>query len=135
MAWSSSGWGISLNGPFCDPQHAAALRENLQSSGRAGPCDLRIANWESPLWGERPNEREKVPRLATLPDAAKVVRPLGLDVVLLANNHVYDCLKPGFENTIALLQNMGTATLGAGRSELEAAQPLVCSGVACGWAC
>ena len=117
---------ISLNGPFCDPQHAAALGENLRSvAAELGPCDLRIANWESPLWGDgRVNER-KVPRLATLAQTAKAIQPLGLDVVLLANNHAYDCLEAGFENTLALLREMGAATLGAGRSEQEAAQPLV----------
>jgi len=117
---------ISLNGPFCDPQHASALRENLRSlAAELGPCDLRIANWESPLWGNGQMNERKVPRLATLPHAARAVEPLGLDVILLANNHAYDCLEAGFENTVVLLQKMGAATLGAGRSELEAAQPLV----------
>jgi capsule synthesis protein PGA_cap len=118
---------ISLNGPFCDPQQAAALRENIRSvSAELGPCDFRIANWESPLWGDGRMNEHKVPRLATLPHAAKAaVEPLGLDVVLLANNHAYDCMEAGFENTIALLQQMGSTPLGAGRSEQEATQPLV----------
>src|SRR6185436_15619028 len=87
---------LSLNGPFCDPQHAEPLRENLKSIGVGlGPCDLRIANWESPLWGNGGINPLKVPRLATLPLTAKAVEPLHLDVALLANNHVYDCLEAG----------------------------------------
>jgi hypothetical protein len=117
---------ISLNGPFCDPQHAWALGENLQSvAAGLGECDLRIANWESPLWGDGGVNMRKSPRLATLPQAARATETLGLDVALLANNHVYDCLEAGFENTVALLGQMGVATLGAGRSQKEAAEPLV----------
>jgi capsule synthesis protein PGA_cap len=117
---------ISLNGPFCDPQHAAALLENLNCiAAKLGPCNLRIANWESPLWGDGRMNECKVPRLATLPHAARALEPLRLDVALLANNHVYDCLEAGFENTVALLRGMGAATLGAGRTEQEAAQPLL----------
>ena len=117
---------ISLNGPFCDPQHAAALRENLGAvAAELGSCDLRIANWESPLWGDGRMNELKVPRLATLPHCAQATEPLKLDVVLLANNHVYDCLEVGFQNTIALLGQMGAKTLGAGYSERDATQPLV----------
>lgn len=117
---------ISLNGPFCDPQHAVALGENLNSiAAELGPCDLRVANWESPLWGDgRVNER-KVPRVATLAHAAQAFMFLRLDVALLANNHAYDCLERGFDNTVAFLRDMGTVTLGAGRSAREAAEPLV----------
>jgi len=117
---------ISLNGLFCDPQHALALRGNLQSvADGLGRCDLRIANWEAPLWGDGGVNERKVPRLATLPLAARAIEPLGLDVALLANNHVYDCLEVGFENTVAMFREMGVETLGAGRSEQEAAAPLI----------
>jgi hypothetical protein len=117
---------ISLNGPFCDPQQAAALRDNLEAvAARLGPCDLRIANWESPLWGRGGINEHKSPRLATNLETAKSAEALKLDVVLLANNHVYDCLEAGFDNTLSLLQELGAATLGAGRSEQDASRPLV----------
>jgi hypothetical protein len=117
---------ISLNGPYCDPQHASALRANLQSvADGLGRCDLRIANWEAPLWGDGGVNERKVPRLATLPQAARAIESLRLDVALLANNHVYDCLEAGFENTVAMLREMGVVTLGAGRSQKEAAEPLI----------
>jgi hypothetical protein len=117
---------ISLNGPFCDPQQALALRDNMQSiAARLGPCDLRIANWESPLWGDGRMNELKVPRLATCREAARATEPLALDVALLGNNHVYDCLEAGFDNTVAVLTEMGVETLGAGRSEDEAARPLI----------
>jgi Bacterial capsule synthesis protein PGA_cap len=117
---------ISLNGPFCDPQNAVALEQNLRSVAAAlGPCDLRIANWESPLWGDGRVNEAKVPRLATLADTAKAAEPLNLSVVLLANNHAYDCLESGFQNSVTLFQKMGARTVGAGTTREEAARPLI----------
>jgi len=38
---------IGLNGPFCDPETHASLRENMVRLARTfGECDLRIGNWE-----------------------------------------------------------------------------------------
>jgi hypothetical protein len=50
---------------------------------------------------------------------------LGLDVGLLANNHVFDCMKSGLERTISFLRGAGISTVGAGLSEQESKAPLV----------
>ena len=58
-----------------------------------------------------------------LTTAAECLRPLGLDVALLANNHVYDCLEEGFVNTTRFLDDSddsGIKWLGAGTSEVDA---------------
>jgi len=117
---------LSLNGSYCDPQHHALLAASLaEVAGLLGPCDLRVANWESPLWGDGGVNELKRPRLATTPQAARCALPLKLDVAILANNHVYDCLEKGFENTVRFLEDSGIAHLGAGASEAEAARPLL----------
>ena len=117
---------ISLNGSFCDPQYHGALAKNMADvAARLGDCDLRIGNWEAPLWGDGGVNLLKVPRLCTTEQAAGAALPLGLDVALLANNHVYDCLEMGFENTIAFLEANGIRWVGAGRSPEEAAKPLL----------
>ena len=90
-----------------------------------GPHDLRIGNFESPLWGNGGVNVLKVPRLCTTREAAACLTPLCLDVALLGNNHVYDCLEQGFTNTIRFLQDNGIQWLGAGRSSEEASRPLV----------
>jgi poly-gamma-glutamate synthesis protein (capsule biosynthesis protein) len=46
-------------------------------------------------------------------------------VVSLANNHVFDCLWPGFERLRALLRELGVAWFGAGADLAEAAAPAV----------
>jgi hypothetical protein len=117
---------IGLNGPFCDPQHHALLAESMAEVARGlGECDLRIGNWEAPLWGDGGVNLLKVPRLCTTREAAEHLLPLRLDVALLANNHVYDCLEQGFENTVRFLEDHGVVRLGAGRTPEEAARPLI----------
>lgn len=117
---------IGLNGLFCDPLQHAGLRGNLAAVAEGlGPCDLRVANLESPLWGDGGVNELKNPRLATTESTAACLLPLRVDVALLGNNHVYDCLAAGFDNTRAFLDRHGIAHLGAGRSRAEACQPLV----------
>mgnify|MGYP003772495685 FL=1 len=119
---------ISLNGRYCEPPAYTALAENLGAiRGRLGEVDLRIVNWESPLWGDGGVNTLKVPRLCTTRDAAQSIVSLGIDVALLANNHAYDCLEAGFANTIRFLDENGIRHLGAGGSEAEASAPLLLS--------
>jgi len=116
---------IALNGLYCDPQNHAAVRDNLAATAQAlGPCDLRVGNWESPLWGAGGMNLLKRPRLCTTREAARCILPLGLDVALLATNHTYDCLAAGYANTVAFLDEHAIGHLGAGWSAAEAAEPL-----------
>jgi len=117
---------ISLNGSYCDPQHHAAISENMAEVARQlGPCDLRIGNFESPLWGDGGVNELKYPRLNTTEGAAGCILPLGLDVALLATNHTYDCREAGFRNTVSFLEQNNIAWLGAGKTPAEAAKPLI----------
>lgn len=117
---------ISLHGLFCDPQHHRTVADNMsQVAAQLEPCDVRIGNLESPIWGTGGVNTLKNPRLTTTREAAECLLPLQLDVALLATNHVYDCLEEGFENTIGFLGDNGISWLGAGRSRDEAAQPLI----------
>ncbi|HUU41247.1 MAG TPA: CapA family protein, partial [Desulfatiglandales bacterium] len=117
---------ISLNGSFCDPSCQRVLTRDVNElAGRLGRCHLRIGNWESPLWGDGGVNVMKQPRLFTTEDAAKSILSLGLDVALLANNHIYDCLEKGFENTLQFLDSNGIHYLGAGINKTKASEPLV----------
>jgi hypothetical protein len=117
---------ISFNHGLCNPQLHSQVRANLAHIAEGlGACDLRIGNWESPLWGDGGENLLKVPRLCTTAEAARCVLPLGLSAALLANNHAYDCLEQGFANTAAFLDGAGIGRLGAGRTPDEAARPLI----------
>ena len=116
---------ISLNHQFSDPRcHANVKAKMTQLAREAGCCDLRVGNLEAPLWGDGSVNKLKEPRLYTTEQAAKCILPLGLDVVFLGNNHVYDCREEGFKNTIEFLQKHNIKYLGAGNSQHEAAQPI-----------
>ena len=47
------------------------------------------------------------------------------DIVSLANNHIFDYLDEGIEETIAALRGMGISHVGAGRTQEEALRPVI----------
>lgn len=117
---------ISLNGLFCDPQYQVDLAKNMEELSKSlSEPDLCVGNWESQIWGDGGVNLQKEPRLCTTVDAAKCILPLGLDVALLANNHAYDCLEKGFENTVRFLEENNINHLGAGSNKAEAREPLI----------
>lgn len=117
---------ISLNGLFCDPQYYVPLGENLtEVTAMLGPCDLRVGNFESPLWGGQGFNYKKEPRMATTAEAATSILSLDLDVAILANNHFYDCLDRGSAATREFFAHHGVATVGTGPSQAQAIEPRV----------
>lgn len=56
------------------------------------------------------------------PDRLQLFEQMGVDIVSLANNHVYDYGTEGFEDTIANLDKAGIPHVGAGMNLGEAAQ-------------
>ncbi|MCV2490909.1 CapA family protein [Geodermatophilus sp. YIM 151500] len=62
---------------------------------------------------------------ASSPAVAPALLESGVDVVSLANSHVYDALDAGVETTLAALDQAGIARFGAGRTLDEAWAPAV----------
>ena len=117
---------IALTAQYMDPCNHLALEENVAEIEKVlEPADLRIANWEAPLLGDQDLNPLKRPVLHTNEDTARNALSLKLDIALLANNHVFDCLESGFDRTASFLQSAGIAVLGAGTSENQATQPLL----------
>ena len=58
------------------------------------------------------------------PDRVKVLQELGVDVVTLANNHVYDYGKQAFLDTMTTLKNADIDYFGAGKDLKEAMAPV-----------
>lgn len=58
------------------------------------------------------------------PERVEVLDQLGVDVVTLANNHVYDYGKEALLDTFTVLEEAGVPYFGAGRNLGEAMQPL-----------
>jgi len=104
-------------------------------------ADLTVVNLETPLT-DKPYIDPKLQRpakfhptkdyvFASAPVAAVALQQVGIDVVDLANNHVYDALNQGILDTLKALHqanfNPGMGYFGAGLSEQQAWTPAVAS--------
>ena len=58
------------------------------------------------------------------PERVEVLKQMGVDVVKLANNHVYDYGKQALLDTFETLENAGIEYVGAGRNLEEAMEPV-----------
>uniref|UniRef100_UPI004057AA84 CapA family protein n=1 Tax=Acetatifactor sp. TaxID=1872090 RepID=UPI004057AA84 len=58
------------------------------------------------------------------PERVEILKELGVDVVKLANNHVYDYGKDALLDTLATLDAAGIAHMGAGENLSEAMEPV-----------
>lgn len=58
------------------------------------------------------------------PEQVQVLKELGVDIVKLANNHVYDYGKEALLDTFTTLEEAGIAYMGAGRNLAEAMEPV-----------
>lgn len=117
---------IALTGQFVEPANHGVLARNVAFlAQKLLPCDLRIANWEAPIVRTEGVTSHKKVAICTDAHTACKARPLGLDAALVANNHIFDGLRPGFENTTSFLDESGIAWVGAGTTSDKATQPLV----------
>lgn len=57
------------------------------------------------------------------PERVEVLQTLGTDIVLLANNHVFDYGADAFADTLSVLEEAGIPYVGAGRNLEEACKP------------
>ena len=87
--------------------------------------DLTIGVFEGPLAGENAsystsNFDDNIPIVLNFPDSfASAVQDAGVDVVTLANNHIYDYHKDGLLRTLDTLDKIGLKHVGGYRNEFE----------------
>lgn len=87
-------------------------------------ADISMVNFENPLT-TRGEKSEKKFNFRARPDYVKVLLAGGVDIVTLANNHIYDYGQIGLEDTIEYLKKAGIKYVGAGRNEREARHPVI----------
>jgi poly-gamma-glutamate synthesis protein (capsule biosynthesis protein) len=105
------------------------LRSDLSSLDAAADllcrADLRFANLEAPLLAEgRPLFSTGV-RLKSPPEAAGILRRLGLDLVSLANNHMMDFGPQGLAATLHELNRQRLPAVGVGPTLAAARSPVI----------
>src|SRR5918994_1832369 len=96
----------------------------LEELARAAP-EVRIINPETSVtpWDEFRMDRSINSRMH--PDNIACLTAAGIDVCVLANNHVLDYGYAGLEETLDTLTTVGLKTTGAGRDIAEARRPAV----------
>jgi len=111
-----------------DPWGKASPRDPRDVFGPIGAtfaeCDIVIGNLECTL----PGTGEMVttePRVFATPDLVRGIREARINVVSLANNHVFDAYDAGFHRLRRTLDEIGVRYFGAGDTPEEAAAPAV----------
>jgi len=87
-------------------------------------ADLAMVNLENPLTRAR-HGRAKQYVFRARPDYWRVLKYGGIDIVNLANNHIYDYGAQGLLETIAILDSVGIQHVGAGKNMKEARRPVI----------
>jgi poly-gamma-glutamate capsule biosynthesis protein CapA/YwtB (metallophosphatase superfamily) len=86
--------------------------------------DLTFANLESPI-APRSGQGSRPFVFNAPPAAVRALRSAGVDVVSVANNHVYDQGRAGFVETLAEVDRAGLVPIGAGEAPAEAGPRVV----------
>lgn len=82
-------------------------------------CDYVVGNLETPFSYKRKKYGAKSAFLCTEPENIELLKMLGVNAVTLANNHIFDYGKEGYELTKQLLDEAGIEWFGAEGKELK----------------
>ena len=113
-----------LNGPISKPVDFAYIwGDALRELERAGP-DVRIINLETSVTVSEDHSPKGI-NYRMHPKNVPCLQAAGIDVCLLANNHVLDWGPSGLIETLETLRAVDLKTAGAGRDAREALAPAV----------
>ncbi|MEJ2054765.1 MAG: CapA family protein [Calditrichaceae bacterium] len=87
-------------------------------------ADLSMVNLENPLT-KRGRPVEKQFNFRALPEYTQILKQAGIDIVTIANNHIYDYSDQGLFDTVDYLDSSGIDHVGAGRSLTAARKPVI----------
>jgi len=87
-------------------------------------ADLSMVNLENPLTS-RGEPQEKKFTFRAKPEYSKMLKESGIDIVTLANNHIYDFGPVGLDDTVEKLLSENIYFVGAGRTIYEARHPVI----------
>lgn len=118
-----------------DPDMGAHLKLLAPIEPLLGRSDLTVLNLETPLT-DQPYYSPRDPRptvyhgtkdyvFSSDISAVKALKQLGVDVVDLGNNHLYDLLEDGVQSTISSLDKDGMNHFGGGTNETDAWAPSI----------
>jgi len=86
--------------------------------------DIVFANLEVPF-SKKGAALNKIPVFRINPDAISIIKSAQINIVSLANNHIFDFGLDAFNDTIGLLRTSGIHYFGAGKTDVEAREPAI----------
>jgi len=92
--------------------------------GWFGNADITMVNLENPLT-TRGTPVDKQFNFRALPEYIEVLKRGGIDLVTIANNHIYDYSSQGLFDTIDHLKSGGIKHIGAGKDLNDARKPVI----------
>lgn len=115
---------IALNGVYINFQREK-INPFIEVEPILSQSDYVIGNLECMAHGNQGENIKKKPRLSTTIETLNLLTSMNLSVACLGNNHVYDHLEDGFQQTSTFLSKHSILTIGAGSSKEEAAKHLI----------
>lgn len=109
---------ISLNGDYCrkDGAFLSKAFEDVRRFLDENSVDIFIANLESPLESGSDENLSKDPRVKTNRTALGALKSLPPSILILGNNHIYDCLEKGYDDTLAWLKENAISYAGTSKT-------------------
>lgn len=119
----SEGWSTTQHLDKCPNGIADCISPNIIALTNS--CSLFMLNNEYTYSTRGTKLAGKAYTFRANPSRVSVIQQLGTDVVLMANNHVYDYGKDAFLDTLTTLDSVGIPYVGAGRNMSEAERPII----------
>lgn len=86
--------------------------------------DYAVCNFEAPIGGLGTKAIKAGPNIYQKIETIQILKNSGFDLLLLANNHIYDYGESGLAGTIDAISHSNLSTIGAGLNEEEIYKPL-----------
>lgn len=116
---------ISFNDKLSDFLNIQPPTNFLNPNGLFSNCDFLVGNLESPLVKDSKVAIKKKIYLSGNPVAAKYLAKNKINILSLANNHIFDYGLDGYYETIETLKSNNIGYFGAGKNIEEASQPYI----------
>lgn len=115
---------VSFTGNFKDKvlsnERHGIICKDLKTRLKSG---LLICNLEGPATDSESVLRKDVSVISP-PESVRFLHEIGVDVFNLANNHTFDALEKGYNDTVKLAKEFGIRYMGAGKNLQEASKIL-----------
>lgn len=106
-----------------DQRRIAGIFESVHSYVKRS--DYVVGNLECPLTRKVVPIEKTGPNLRASPETIVLLKNLGVSLVTLANNHIFDHGLTGLRDTVSVCHDNGIATVGAGETLADAQEPFV----------